>query len=320
MATEQITLSRGRYPWFEALFQGLIDYAGLFPPAALPLGESLANYLTYRRGADRWILGRFVLTTAHLAALSDDALTSVSPDAPLDLSLISRDPTQDFTAVVARLASTGGRLSLGALEVTLDLERDFAAQLAAHRAPIAALEVSGAPLPVFYELPFTEGWDARFNALADTIAAERSATGRPVGVKLRCGGLERHLVPEPARLAQALAVCGQRGIPNKFTAGLHHPFPRASTSRPGAVSYHGYLSVYVAAIAARSGTVAPTSLEYVLRGGDGAPPTSAPSGVQWCGLTLTNEAIRAARFSGTQSFGSCSFIEPLDDARAAGWL
>lgn len=320
MAKDENTRSVGRYPWVDALFRELIDYAGLFPPAALPLGEALANYLTYRAGPDRWILGRFVLTTAHLAALPGDIVARISPDAPLDFSLIPKDPSRDLSGVPAQLAATGGRVTVGALEVTLDLERDFAAQVNAHRAPFEALQIGGAPLPVFYELPFTEGWDTRFNALADTIAAERSATGRPVGVKLRCGGLERHLVPEPARLAQALTVCGQRGIPTKFTAGLHHPFPRPSNSRPGAVAYHGYLAVYLAAIAARSTDTPPTTLERILRGGDGTQPESTPSGIRWCGISVTNEAISAARLGGTMSFGSCSFAEPLDDARAAGWL
>src|SRR5262245_50842218 len=33
---------------------GLIDYAGLFPPAALSLEESLRNYARYRQEADAW--------------------------------------------------------------------------------------------------------------------------------------------------------------------------------------------------------------------------------------------------------------------------
>lgn len=43
------------------LLDGLIDYAGLFPPAALPMEEAVANYARYRGGEFAWALGRFVV-------------------------------------------------------------------------------------------------------------------------------------------------------------------------------------------------------------------------------------------------------------------
>ena len=43
-----------------ALLTGVIDYAGLFPPAKLPMDQALSNYLRYRDGPDAWMLGNFV--------------------------------------------------------------------------------------------------------------------------------------------------------------------------------------------------------------------------------------------------------------------
>jgi hypothetical protein len=43
------------------LLEGLIDYAGLFPPAALTMTDAVRNYDRYRRGSDSWALGRFVV-------------------------------------------------------------------------------------------------------------------------------------------------------------------------------------------------------------------------------------------------------------------
>ncbi len=43
------------------LLSGLIDYAGLFPPAAVSMADAVANYAAYRTSADAWALGRFVL-------------------------------------------------------------------------------------------------------------------------------------------------------------------------------------------------------------------------------------------------------------------
>ncbi|MGO4879804.1 MAG: hypothetical protein ACLP59_03160 [Bryobacteraceae bacterium] len=49
-----------------ALLANLIDYAGLYPPAGLPLPRVLENYETYRASADSWMLNRLVLPAAKL--------------------------------------------------------------------------------------------------------------------------------------------------------------------------------------------------------------------------------------------------------------
>lgn len=50
----------------EALMSGVIDYAGLYPPAALSLEETCANYETYLHSSDAWMLNRLVLPAAKL--------------------------------------------------------------------------------------------------------------------------------------------------------------------------------------------------------------------------------------------------------------
>jgi hypothetical protein len=45
----------------KALLTGLIDYAGLFPPAGLSMGEAVRNYARYREGEHAWMLGKFVV-------------------------------------------------------------------------------------------------------------------------------------------------------------------------------------------------------------------------------------------------------------------
>ena len=39
-----------------ALLERMIDYAGLYPPANLTLDKALANYLSYLRHPDCWML------------------------------------------------------------------------------------------------------------------------------------------------------------------------------------------------------------------------------------------------------------------------
>ena len=45
-----------------ALLTNLIDYAGLFPPAALSMQDAVRNYARYREGEHAWMLGKFVVT------------------------------------------------------------------------------------------------------------------------------------------------------------------------------------------------------------------------------------------------------------------
>jgi len=51
----------------QALVSNLIDYAGLYPPAALPLHDVAAKYAGYRDSPYSWILNRVVLPISKLA-------------------------------------------------------------------------------------------------------------------------------------------------------------------------------------------------------------------------------------------------------------
>src|SRR5712692_7899442 len=52
-----------------ALLSGLIDYAGLFPPAQLSLQDAVSNFVRYARGPHAWMLGKFVVPAAQLGEL-----------------------------------------------------------------------------------------------------------------------------------------------------------------------------------------------------------------------------------------------------------
>lgn len=56
-------------PALRALLGGLIDYAGMFPPALLSREAGLARYGSYRSSTDGWVLGRFVISAADLEDL-----------------------------------------------------------------------------------------------------------------------------------------------------------------------------------------------------------------------------------------------------------
>ena len=49
-----------------ALIEGLIDYAGMFPPAELDMPAAAANYESYLGGEHGWAVGRFIVPAARL--------------------------------------------------------------------------------------------------------------------------------------------------------------------------------------------------------------------------------------------------------------
>jgi len=107
----------------EALFTNLIDYAGLFPPAALPMADAVRNYGHYRRGEYAWMLGRFVVPAENMAAVPGDFPLSVlglADNDVLEMKATSRDE-------VARIAENAGGRTIYVEVSELDLLDDVAA-------------------------------------------------------------------------------------------------------------------------------------------------------------------------------------------------
>jgi hypothetical protein len=60
-----------------ALLEGLIDYAGLFPPAALSMQDAVRNYARYRDEQYAWALGRFVVPADRIDEVPSEFPTSI---------------------------------------------------------------------------------------------------------------------------------------------------------------------------------------------------------------------------------------------------
>jgi hypothetical protein len=110
----------------KALFSGLIDYAGLFPPAALPMADALRNYDAYRRGEHAWMLGRFVVPAAKIGEVPPDVpLTFVAPLVEVSDNDIVYVETTDL-ALLDTLAERGLRAKIRTGGVTADAFPDAA--------------------------------------------------------------------------------------------------------------------------------------------------------------------------------------------------
>ena len=87
------------------LLEGIVDFAGLFPPAALAMPGAVRNFAHYRAGGSGWMLGRFVCPANALELFSVQADPLLPRDAgaiPWRLSVTaSADLTTDLAAIAA---------------------------------------------------------------------------------------------------------------------------------------------------------------------------------------------------------------------------
>jgi hypothetical protein len=310
-----------------AFLAGLVDYAGLFPPAALPLGEALAEYARHRAGADAWMLGRFIAPASRLEALaaalaaqpaaggrSSWHLTVLVGGGPDLAAALGALPAQADAVAACEQAGPRG-LSVDGLEAPLP-----AVAGAARRLAEALAEEGLGGRDLYLEVPPTAPVD---QVVADIAAAAADLAGPQgafplLGAKLRCGGLAPEAFPEPERVAAVLAGCARAGLALKFTAGLHHPVRHRSVEPP--VMMHGFLNVIGAALLARAGAVDEAGLVACLRETEAAAFRLDEDGFAWRDLRLGTAAVAAARAAGVAGFGSCSFDEPRRDLAALGLL
>jgi hypothetical protein len=159
----------------KALLANLIDYAGLYPPAGLPLAEVTAKYESYRASKESWMLNRLVLPAARLseAGLKEGwRVTLLVEDEPgrlpapvetletklprrLSLPTYCEAPLDRITGGYAKVR-TGG-VTPDAILPSGDLA-DFLAGAAARRMPFKA--TAGLHHPVRSLRPLTYAADA----------------------------------------------------------------------------------------------------------------------------------------------------------------
>ena len=78
-------------PVVDALAAGLVDYAGLFPPASLDMATAVRNYAAYRAASQRRMLGRFIVPVSRLpefAAAAAGLLPTGRSDSPWRLAAL----------------------------------------------------------------------------------------------------------------------------------------------------------------------------------------------------------------------------------------
>jgi hypothetical protein len=310
---------------------GLIDYAGLFPPAALDLSRAMTEYVRHRDGPDAWMLGRFVVSCSRLPEARTQGIDYPSKDGrPWRFSaLVGGGETE--SDVLGRLRSEGDILT--ALRGRGGVPRPFVVEALESRLPgdvlssnkpervrsfvVRALETLEDAVPSTIELyvegPPGEGDATIDRAIIDGLAGVGGSA--KVGVKLRCGGQDETSFPPVSRVAGILSQCKASGVPIKFTGGLHWPIRRTL----GGQSYHGFVNVLGAAVLVHAGVIDGPDVAACV-GETEASAFSFSDGVfSWRGRRVSAAAVAKARKSMVAGFGSAFFDDPRKGLKALGW-
>lgn len=288
-------------PVSRALLSGVIDYAGLFPPAALSMRDAVLEYRDARAVPSAWMLGRFVVPAQRLAELCQTLESASIDEPPWRVSAVVRDGCgDDIDAILtcnARPAAPGVRIDCVECKPQTLAGVDWLARGACGLGEIYVEIAVG---------PDAHRWLAHVANLG-------------LRAKVRTGGATVDAIPPPRQLAAFFAQTVQHKLPFKATAGLHHAVrgTHLLTSEPGALTapMHGYLNVLLATAALHGGARVATAT-MLLEHSDAATLFFDDQIIRWRGEQFSACLLTETRRQAFRSFGSCSFREPVAEFTA----
>lgn len=289
----------------DALLAGLIDYAGLFPPAGEDMRQALENYESYLNGADRRALGRFIVPFSRLGELEEsgkDLMPRGKRAAPWRLSVLVPDDVRQAAEGIARFNrkhSSTGKSGRAVIDVA-ELKASTTAAIAAQKRELPD------SLTAYFEIPLAGDVTPLVKAIARAGAR----------AKMRTGGVTPVAFPPSQQIIDFIVACYRGKVPFKATAGLHHPVrgERRLTYEPDSPAgyMYGFLNVFLAAALIYAGGTEATALA-VLEETDPMAFVFEDSAISWRDARLRVDQLAKARAEFAIAFGSCSFREPVDE-------
>lgn len=337
------------------LLQHLIDYAGLFPPARLPMEEAARRYARHRACDQSWMLSRFICPAARLAELQGQLdVIAAGDEKPMAVSLLGRggDDAEAFLAALADdlgaaqafVEHCGDRARIEVFETRWPAsivhsgdaaETHTLVSLTAERLSEAASIFSPASdeteegraarvgLTPFFEVSLDGDWRTNIAEAAQGLADHNAGCApdslcRPAGLKLRCGGVEPAAFPTVEQVAYVIEQCRDAHLPLKFTAGLHHPYRQYD---PGVRTHvHGFINVFGAGVLAQVLGLERHDIVAILEEEDPRGFSFTDEFFGWNDAEATLAEVADARQRRVVSFGSCSFDEPVEDLTRLGLI
>jgi hypothetical protein len=283
-----------------ALLTGAIDYAGLFPPAGLSMIDAVINYAAYRNSNYSWMLGRFIVPAARLGEFYECAREFAPRESEKGwrLSVIVADDIVETIHMIKDFNAANGP---DVVCDTLEIKADSA----------GVIENTAASMPgdvvAYFEIPLRE-------TLPDLIAT-LALTGQRA--KIRTGGVTPESIPGTGDVIRFVRTCLAANVRFKATAGLHHPVrcfrPLTYDADSPMGTMHGFLNLFLMTGFAREG-YRPSLLAGIMEDEfEEVFKFEEQSAVWRDEHVLSTWQLERIRMFGIQSFGSCSFDEPIED-------
>jgi len=326
--------------------KGLIDYAGLFPPAKLPLNKAIDEYILHLKSEYSWILGRFIIPISQFKEL-DDYISLFDNLGTLKLSVLGGGGKNDDEYLNKIEQNTkdieqfrrrhDGKVEIDIIECKLATNKPSKETL-----QTATDLLNRCNLTHYHEFPnlpyvgidySTEldetTWDDEITSTINMIAKIKNA-----GIKLRCGGIVKDAFPSVEKVAAMIQACVLKKVAMKFTAGLHHPLRHFEEEYD--CDMHGFLNTFGAGILGSTFPQPQSSQEkyrmFILLSHmiddinaenfifDDEKLTWKVRDNRDTRFEMGMEEIKNAREKQVISYGSCSFEEPIDDLKQLGWM
>jgi hypothetical protein len=142
--------------------------------------------------------------------------------------------------------------------------------------------------------------------------------GRNLGLKLRTGGPTPESVPPSEAVAEFLLAATKHKLPLKATAGMHVPAPNYDAAVGARM--HGFLNFFCAGFLAYSGRGNREEIVKVLENFGYTDFVFAADSLRCGAVEFSVTEVERLRDRWMLSFGSCSFLEPIEHLARHGFI
>ncbi len=286
------------------LLSEIIDYAGLFPPSQVPMATAVQNFDKYLNSEYAWMLGRFIVPIGHLDEFSDEAKPFLNSRKTWRLSLISNEDLEETLEIVSDFnLKHEGKAKIDTLEIKVEKvdEINQSSKIIPHE------------LVAFFEIPSDDGIGDFITSLA--LNRQRA--------KIRTGGITQNAFPSTDAIIKFMRICIAANVPFKATAGLHHPVrctkPLTYEANAPIGTMHGFFNLFLSACFLRQDLN--NSFVHRLMNETGGKNFSFKEyKISWIDHSVSTVNVALTRSKNAISFGSCSFLEPIEDLQSLGLL
>jgi hypothetical protein len=292
------------------LLRNAIDYAGLFPPAKLGMHAAVESYAAYIASEHSWMLGRFIVPLSRLGEFERASRHTLPGEGrtPWHLSVLGGTNARDDLAAIHTFnaehadSSPAGHAIIDTIEIKASTPEE-----------VCAFADAPHSLSLYFEIPI----DSDPAPLIGSIAKAGARA------KIRTGGTSEESIPRASDIIRFMAECTRASVPYKATAGLHHAIKGRYrlTYEPNSLSamMFGFLNVFIAGAFLATGMPEDDAL-LALEERSGDAFLIDDEGISWRGYRLGSNDLTRFRQHNIVSFGSCSFLEPVEELRDLGIL